>query len=386
MALACALVIAGLPSASGLPVSWPLQVIAEALRFRRMSPERTLAALRHLAEEFTPHDDLINPPRITDRPSVLAWSAWVNKADRDRLSVPQPDLVAFEQEAWNYWEKRLLGQALMPELPRLGTIVTQVLGSGPGVYITIPVEEMPAERWTFAFVAAFVVAHPWNPTDSSFAYPVWLPLWMGLVALQHLNFDQYTLSRFHEHLRQFDKSLASRQFLPLGTISDERRPAGMLICRDRCPSMYWQPALNQALLVCDVTTASALMRTMQTAAKSGSSERSAPAPNRFVEALGLSFVAFDFSGVGSSVSAPEITAPMDIASSSAAPRSLFPNSELSLYDFFAPDPKAPIPVLIDDIKRSPGLDPRYTMTAINSPVELFTAVSAMLRQKPGQKA
>jgi hypothetical protein len=99
------------------------------------------------------------------------------------------------------------------------------------------------------------------------------------------------------------------------------------------------------------------------------------------EALEITFLALDFSQDAISPVTQDAPAGVATSSSSApAPKALFSIYEQEIYNVFSPYPKAPILVMIDDPRRYRGLDPAYTATNINSPQELFDAVSRMLHR------
>jgi hypothetical protein len=363
-ALVCALAIAD----QNTPIQnvlWAMSVIADALRLRTLTPARTVSVLEDLRNQISPNNPIITP-EISDRQSVIAWSAWVSQtALAHRLVLSSQVLDDFGLEAWKYWEQRLRFQLSMPEDPRLGSIVAQICGVGPGWLLSFDIASMSIERWTTAIVVP--VTHKLNgelaPTASGNT-----PLWLAMAALQHLYFDEPTLALVGRYLVSLDNTLNADEYGQLGSATDGRRAAGLLICRERGTSMSWLPAQRFPLLVCHIDSARALVAALGTG-------------NKLYGALGITFVALDFSQDAIPPVTQDASAGAAAASSSApAPKALFNTYEQEVYNAFSPYPKAPIPVMIDDPRRYPGLDPAYTATNINSPQELFDAVSRMLHR------
>jgi hypothetical protein len=362
VALICALAIAN-QSTAGDNIFWALYVIADALRLRTLTPENTVKALEDLAGQISP-DASVRSPDISDRQSVTAWSAWVSGGAVALRFVPSGSILDdFAQEAWKYWEQRLRYQLSMPEDPRLGCIVAQIYGIGPGMLLSFNLESMSIERWTTAFSVSVTAKLNGPPTPT---VSVGIPLWVAMAALQHLYFDDPALTMAARYLGSLDNSLNDDEFRQLGPVSDGRRAVGLLVCRERGTSMNWLPAQRFPLLVCSLQTARALANALGTS-------------NKLYEALGITFVALDLSQ--DVISPVTQDAPAGAATSGAgapAPKALFSTYEQDVYNAFSRNPKAPIPVMIDDLRRYPGLDPAYTATNINSPQELFDAVSRML--------
>jgi hypothetical protein len=100
---------------------------------------------------------------------------------------------------------------------------------------------------------------------------------------------------------------------------------------------------------------------------------------KLLATLGFSFVAFDLSRNPNAPVTDVSSGNVDPTSSSSASNTLFLSSELAVYNFFAPNPKDPIPVIVDDRARYPSLDPRYTAIGVKAPGDLFGAVAAMRR-------
>lgn len=362
VALICALAIAD-QSVPFEQIFWPMLVIADGLRLRTLTPEKTVSVLEDLRGQISPNNP-VSPPEISDRQSVIAWSDWVNSTAVAHQLTPSTSMLDdFGVEAWKYWEQRLRYQLSMPADPRLGSIVAQVRGIGPASFLSFDIETMQIERWTRAFIES--VVYKLNNTFAS-AAAARIPLWLAMPALQHLYFDDPTLKMVARYLASLDNSLNDDEFRQLGSISDGRRAAGLLVCREFGKSMSWLPAQRFPLLVCHFGSAGALVAAMGTTKK-------------LYEALGITFVAFDFSRDPLSPDTGDTSAnPANTSSSASAPKALFYPHEQEVYNAFSANPKAPIPVMIDDPGRYPGLDLAYTATNINSPQELFGAVSRML--------
>jgi hypothetical protein len=366
LALICALAIAD-EVAPFQTIFWVLYVIEQALRLRTLTPEKTVAALQDLIGQISPKGP-VSPPPITDRQSVTEWADWVQKtAHENRLIVSGAELEKYELEAWQYWVQRLRYQLSMPKDPRLGSIVTHVLSRGPGLFLYFDIESMSIESWTK--VITTVLTQPKVPVPDDAPPPLMtgmVPPFMAMAALQHLYFDDPTLARFASYLWYLDKSLSPEEFPQLGSAADSRRPAGLLVCRENCRSMYWKPDQKFPLLICDFASASVLASILSTTQK------------KLYEFLGITFVAFDFNPNMMVPVTEEASPGLEVSSSALSSKALFESNELQVYNSFSPYPKAPIPVMIDDPRRYPALDPNFTATNINSPQELFDVVSRML--------
>ena len=333
--------------------------MAAAYRFRMLPPEETARKLTNLLAQIASLTQLPplaeGPPAIVDRDSVAAWNSWVQQTmGLYQVAVPDPVLKGFEASAWSYWEQRLRFQLTMPEEPQIGTIVCQVALRGPGQYLSFDVETVALSRWTFALAATL--------TQQRLAFPDRdIPLWLAMVALQRLNFDDRTLEQFGIAISNIDPAMSIQEFRQLGSSASVRRPAGLLVFKGSSNSMYWTSSDAYSLLVCDVFTARNLME--------GSRFLKVDRP----EVFGITFVAFDLTG-DSQVPSSGVAASSDATSA----KDVLDSSDTTIYGFFAPNPNSPIPLLVDDPKRYAGLESRYTLITANNPQELFHAVAQQL--------
>jgi hypothetical protein len=364
-AIAIALVSAGTLAGLGVRVgiTRALREIATGLRFLDISTDDVDTKLHALFDELLKLANMSLPalPRLEQVDSISAWESWVldmQKSVPAGLHLSKLEQTDFLRSAWLYWKDRLANRDAAKD-PGLDVIYCQLTNTGPGKYLSFSLDSMKVVDWSLALVDALELPEDARPFDKELPESPNprvsrkdVPLWLALVALIRMGFDDETVNRFHALLTRFDISLEVG-YTTHRTTSD-RTIAGIGIRKGRMIMENWLPAEGCPLIVVSREQVQSLIKNLNRIAD--------VVPQ--AQFLPVAFVAFETEEEESGSAAP-----------SRARRDPLDGKDLELLRFFGIDPAKPIPVIFSNPRKIRPLGSKYLPIAPQSPRELFAAAA-----------